>query len=373
MKQKLAAFLREEPVLIISGVLAIFSMLAVPPNAAYIDYIDFRTLGILFCLMAAVAGLTEAGLFDRVARLLAKRSGTLKRLSLLLVLLCLCTSMLITNDVALITFVPFTVLVLSITGQQKRLIPVIVLQTVAANLGSMLTPVGNPQNLYLYNLSGMGIGEFLSVMFPYTAISFVLLILSLFPGKNEPVRLSSVFTDLPPVEGKKLGCYIFLFLLCMGGVLRFLPWQLILAATLIILLLVNRPLLRKADYGLLLTFVFFFLFIGNMGRLPAVSDLLARILSGHELIIGVLSSQVISNVPSALLLSGFTSALRPLLIGVNLGGLGTLIASLASLISYKQYAQTEGCRKGAYLLVFTAVNAVFLLILLAAALLLGDF
>ena len=159
----------------------------------------------------------------------------------------------------------------------------------------------------------------------------------------------------------------------LSAVLRFLPWQLILAATLIVLLLVNRPLLRKADYGLLLTFVFFFLFIGNMGRLPAVSDLLARILSGHELIIGVLSSQVISNVPSALLLSGFTSALRPLLIGVNLGGLGTLIASLASLISYKQYAQTEGCRKGAYLLVFTAVNAVFLLILLAAALLLGDF
>ena len=359
--------------LIVLGVLAVLSMFFVHPDAAYVSYVDYRVLALLFSLMCVMNGFQEQGVFRKMAVFILRRTADTRQLSAVLVFLCFFLSMLITNDVALITFVPFTVLVLSITGQQKRLISVIVLQTVAANLGSMLTPVGNPQNLYLYNLSGMGIGEFLSIMFPYTAVSFVLLVLSLFPGKNEPVRLSSVFTDLPPVDRKKLSCYIVLFLLCMGAVLRFLPWQLILAATLIILLLVNRPLLRKADYGLLLTFVFFFLFIGNMGRLPAVSDLLARILSGHELIIGVLSSQVISNVPSALLLSGFTSALRPLLIGVNLGGLGTLIASLASLISYKQYAQTEGCRKGAYLLAFTAVNAVFLLILLAAALLLGDF
>ena len=365
---KVLTALKKDPVLAVSGVLAVLSMFFVHPDAAYVSYVDYRVLALLFSLMCVMNGFQEQGVFRKMAVFILSRTADTRQLSAVLVFLCFFLSMLITNDVALITFVPFTVLVLSITGQQKRLISVIVLQTVAANLGSMLTPVGNPQNLYLYNLSGMGIGEFLSIMFPYTAVSFVLLVLSLFPGKNEPVRLSSVFTDLPPVDRKKLGCYIVLFLLCMGAVLRFLPWQLILAATLIILLLVNRPLLR-----LLLTFVFFFLFIGNMGRLPAVSDLLARILSGHELIIGVLSSQIISNVPSALLLSGFTSALRPLLIGVNLGGLGTLIASLASLISYKQYAQTEGCRKGAYLLAFTAVNAVFLLILLAAALLLGDF
>ena len=370
---KVLTVLKKDPVLAVSGVLAVLSMFFVHPDAAYVSYVDYRVLALLFSLMCVMNGFQEQGVFRKMAVFILSRTADTRQLSAVLVFLCFFLSMLITNDVALITFVPFTVLVLSITGQQKRLISVIVLQTVAANLGSMLTPVGNPQNLYLYNLSGMGIGEFLSIMFPYTAVSFLLLVLCLFPGKNEPVRLSSGFNDLPPVDRKKLGCYIVLFLLCMGAVLRFLPWQLILAATLIILLLVNRPLLRKADYGLLLTFVFFFLFIGNMGRLPAVSDLLARILSGHELIIGVLSSQVISNVPSALLLSGFTSALRPLLIGVNLGGLGTLIASLASLISYKQYAQTEGCRKGAYLLAFTAVNAVFLLILLAAALLLGDF
>ena len=145
-----------------------------------------------------------------------------------------------------------------------------------------------------------------------------------------------------------------------------------LAAVVLVLFFVSRPLLFKADFGLLATFVFFFLFIGNMGRLPAVSGLLSRILSGHELLVGALSSQVISNVPSALLLSGFTVDYRPLLVGVNLGGLGTLIASLASLISYKQYAQTEGCRKGAYLLSFTAVNVLFLLVLLAVSLPLGD-
>ena len=373
MKLKPAlASLKKDPVLFISGVLAVLSMFFVHPDAAYLSYIDYRVLALLFSLMCVMNGFQEQGLFRKMAVFVLSRMANTRQLSAVLIFLCFFLSMFITNDVALITFVPFTVLVLSITGQQKRLIPVIVLQTVAANLGSMLTPIGNPQNLYLYNLSGMGLGEFLFVMLPYTAISFALLILSLFPGKSEPVRLASVFTDLPPVDRKKLGCYVILFLLCMCAVLRLLPWQLILAAVLLSLFFVNRPLLLKADFGLLATFVFFFLFIGNMGRLPAVSGLLSRILSGHELLIGVLSSQIISNVPSALLLSGFTAELRPLLVGVNLGGLGTLIASLASLISYKQYAQTENCRKGAYLLAFTAVNAVFLAVLLAAAFLLGD-
>ncbi|HJC24994.1 MAG TPA: citrate transporter [Candidatus Eisenbergiella merdavium] len=365
--------LKKDPVLLISGILAVLSMFFVHPDAAYLSYIDYRVLALLFSLMCVMNGFQEQGVFRKLAVLVLERTTNTRQLTAVLVFLCFFLSMLITNDVALITFVPFTILLLSITGQQKRLIPVIVLQTVAANLGSMLTPIGNPQNLYLYNLSGMSLGAFVSVMLPYTAVSLILLILSLFPGKKEPVSLNSVFLDIPPVDRKKLTCYFVLFLLALCAVLRLLPWQLILAATVISLCFINRPLLWKADYGLLATFVFFFLFIGNMGRLPAVSGLLARILSGHELIVGVLSSQIISNVPSALLLSGFTSALRPLLVGVNLGGPGTLIASLASLISYKQYAQTEGCRKGSYLLVFTAVNLLFLAVLLAVSLLPGDF
>ena len=365
--------LKSDPVLLISGLLAALSMFFVHPDAEYVSYIDYRVLALLFSLMCVMNGFQEQGLFRKMAVFVLSRTANTRQLSAVLVFLCFFLSMLITNDVALITFVPFTVLILSITGQQKRLIPIIVLQTVAANLGSMLTPIGNPQNLYLYNLSGMGPGEFLSVMFPHTAVSFALLAFSLFPGKSEAVELASVFTELPPADKKKVVCYTLLFLLCMGCVLRLLPWQLMLAAVVLVLFFVSRPLLFKADFGLLATFVFFFLFIGNMGRLPAVSGLLSRILSGHELLVGVLSSQVISNVPSALLLSGFTADYRPLLVGVNLGGLGTLIASLASLISYKQYAQTEGCRKGAYLLSFTAVNVLFLLALLAVSLPLGDF
>ena len=365
--------LKSDPVLLISGLLAALSMFFVHPDAEYVSYIDYRVLALLFSLMCVMNGFQEQGQFRKMAVFVLSRTANTRQLSAVLVFLCFFLSMLITNDVALITFVPFTVLILSITGQQKRLIPIIVLQTVAANLGSMLTPIGNPQNLYLYNLSGMGLGEFLSVMFPYTAVSFVLLAFSLFPGKSEAIELASVFTELPPADKKKVVCYTLLFLLCMGCVLRLLPWQLMLAAVVLVLFFVSRPLLLKADFGLLATFVFFFLFIGNMGRLPAVSGLLSRILSGHELLVGVLSSQVISNVPSALLLSGFTADYRPLLVGVNLGGLGTLIASLASLISYKQYAQTEGCRKGAYLLSFTAVNVLFLLVLLSVSLPLGDF
>lgn len=154
-------------------------------------------------------------------------------------------------------------------------------------------------------------------------------------------------------------------------VLRLIPWQAVLLILLAVLLFFNRRLLLKADFGLLFTFVFFFLFIGNMGRIPAIVGFLRSVLSGHELFLSIAASQVISNVPAAILLSGFTGNYLPLLAGVNIGGLGTLIASLASLISYKQYAGTAGCHKGRYMLYFTVMNLIFLaaLAILAALLL----
>lgn len=365
--QKIFAIIRQDPVLLVSGILAALSMLLVPPDEAYLSYIDFRVLALLFSLMCVMNGFQEIGLFEKTAVWILRRTRNTRQLSAVLIFLCFFFSMVITNDVALITFVPFTVLILNLTGKKGLLIYVIVLQTIAANLGSMLTPIGNPQNLYLYSLSGMSFPAFIRTMLPYTLLSFLLLLLALFLKKKEPVSAEALASV--PFRGKKelFALYLFLFLLCLSCVLRFLSWPLILACTLAGLLLFNRSLLKKADYGLLATFVFFFLFIGNMGRLPAVADLLGRMLAGRELWISVLACQVISNVPAAILLSGFTSDYTALLIGVNLGGLGTLIASLASLISYKQYARVEGSRKGRYLLAFSCLNLLFLLLLLAAA------
>lgn len=379
--KKLVSIFKKDPVLVLSGLLALVSVFFVLPDRQYIDYIDFRVLALLFSLMCVMKGYQEIGFFQRLAQSLLKKTKNTRQLSAVLVFLCFFLSMFITNDVALITFVPFTVLILNMVGQQKLMIRIIVLQTIAANLGSMLTPIGNPQNLYLYNLSGMGFGEFLLTMLPYAALSLVLLVLCLFLQKAEAIQLGDVTfsgaaagtegESSPALNRKALLLYTALFAVCLLCVLRLLSWQIMLAVTLAVLFLYNRRLLLKADYGLLFTFVFFFLFIGNMGRIPAVVSLLQSILTGHELAVSVAASQVISNVPAAILLSGFTANYGQLLIGVNIGGLGTLIASLASLISYKQYAALENSDSGKYMLNFTVMNILFLIVLLAAAALPG--
>lgn len=367
---KISSFIKKDPVLLISGLLAVVSAFFVPPDVSYLSYIDFRVLALLFCLMCVMNGFQEIGLFQKLAVFILSRTKNTRQLTAVLVFLCFFLSMFITNDVSLITFVPFTVLILTITGQAKLMIYVIVLQTIAANLGSMLTPVGNPQNLYLYSLSGMRISLFLKTMLPYTLLSGLLLFLSLFLKPGEKVSLQSVFTDTAPMERKPLLVYSLLFMLCLGCVLRLFPWQALLLILFAVLLPFNRRLLYKADYGLLFTFLFFFLFIGNMGRIPVIVDFLRSVLTGHELFLSIAASQVISNVPAAILLSGFTGNYLPLLAGVNIGGLGTLIASLASLISYKQYAKTAGCHKGRYLLRFTGLNLLFLAVLSGLAVIL---
>lgn len=357
------SLLKKDPVLCISALAAALSMLWTPPSAAYLDYLDLRVLALLFSLMVVVSGLREAGLFDRaVFRLLSLARNT-RTLALVLVGACFFSSMLVTNDVALLTFVPLSILILDRAGQGSLRIPVIALQTVGANLGSILTPMGNPQNLYLYSLSGMSTGEFLRITGPVTALALVLLAAAiLFLIRPAPVPPPSA-----PPEERGAGKWLALFGLCLLTVLRILPWGVTLAAVTAATFFWNRHLLRRADYGLLLTFVFFFVFVGNLKQVPAVSALLSRLIAGRELTVGILLSQVISNVPAAMLLSGFTADYVPLLLGVNLGGLGTLIASMASLISYKLYAAADHARPLAYLGWFTVLNGVLLAALWAAA------
>ena len=364
--KKIKEFVKQEIVLAVAFTLAVLSCFFVKPDKEYIGYLDMRVLVLLFCLMAVMEGFKQLGIFEMLAKKLLCRTDNSRCLCMVLVFLCFFSSMLITNDVALITFVPFTILILTMTGKQDKMIIIIVLQTVAANLGSMLTPVGNPQNLYLYTISEMGFSEFIKEMFPLTAVSFILLLVCCMLQKKEPVSLPE--QEIRINRNKiQLVMDCVLFLLSLLCVLRVLPYQALFVITLVSLLIGQREILKKVDYCLLLTFVSFFIFIGNMGRIPYVCELLEKLLRGRELLTAFFCSQFISNVPAAVLLSGFTQNYTALLKGVNVGGLGTLIASLASLISYKFYAVSEESKKGRYFCIFTVINVVFALILLIFA------
>lgn len=373
MSRKIIHFVKQETVLCAALALAVLSMFFVRPDREYISYIDFRTLAILFCLMGVMSGLQKTGVFQWVAQALLGKVKTARQLAWILVLLCFFSSMAVTNDVALITFVPFTFIVLDLAGAEARkqlLVPVVTLQTVAANLGSMLTPIGNPQNLYLYGKAGLSLSSFVLLMLPYTLVSLLLVMLwSAVQTRKYDAPIAVSFSEHVRLADKKiqLAVYLLLFAADLLTVARVIPYGLALLITVIGILLADRSIFARLDYSLLLTFIGFFVFIGNMGRLPVFHDFLQRIVSGSELLTGAAASQVISNVPAALLLSGFTDDLAPLIIGVNIGGLGTLIASMASLISYKLVVREEGTVKGAYFRCFTWTNLAFLGVLMLLA------
>ena len=363
--------IKNETVFCVSFLLAILSAFFVHPDAAYLTYPDYRTLALLFCLMIIVAGLQSLGIFSMLSQFLLKKVHGIRSLSLVMVLLCFFSSMVITNDVTLITFVPFTILIFRMGGQVRRVLKLIVLETIAANLGSMATPIGNPRNLYLYSVSDLTTAEFAWATLPYAGLSLLLLTAVIIAAKDEPL-LEIVVTE--PAESPKAGLlrsaipFFALLILCLLVVFRLLPYQPVLICVMAAVLLLKRKLYLSVDYFLLLTFLCFFVFIGNMKRIPEINALLVSAVQGRELLVGILASQIISNVPAAILLSGFSSDFSSLLTGVNLGGLGTLIASLASLISFKFFSREYPDRKGAFLKEFTIWNLVFLAVLTAAAL-----
>ena len=371
-KEKLIAFFKKETILCISGILAFLSVFIIPPDAKYIEYCDVRVLVLLFCLMAVMGGFQQLGVFDRMANLLLARARKMRQLATTLVMLCFFSAMFVTNDVALITFVPFTIMLLERANLREKMIPFIVLQTIAESLGSMLTPGGNPQNLFLYTISGMGIAEFFAVTLPYVGVSyFFLYVFCYFQGrtpleteKQEPKKQWTVHDKAFLIA---LGI---LFLFCLLAVFHIASHWAVLIIILIWFLFFQKGILKGLDYNLLLTFVFFFILIGNLGRIPAVRNTLQELLLGREVFVSFLASQFISNVPAAVLLSEFTDSYAELIAGVNIGGLGTIIASMASLISYKYYAVAEGAHKGRYMLHFTWMNILFAVILLAVNLLL---
>ena len=378
MKEKIIGFIKKDTVLCVATTLAMVSAFFVKPTLNYVNYIDFRVLGILLSLMTVMAGLQRNGLFDMIGSSLLKRTKNTMQLSLVLVFLCFFFSMFITNDVSLITFVPFAMLTLRKCNQEKLLIPVIIVQTLAANLGSMLTPIGNPQNLYLYNLAEMKMSTFIGIIGPYTLASGILLLLSVvvvcrkkekieftLEENNSDHEIEKERLHLRRKTHQKNAVYLILFLMSLLVVVRVLPYYVAFIVVFVTVFIMDRQVLKTVDYSLILTFIAFFIFTGNIGEIETIRNVLQEFVNGREVGVGIAASQVISNVPAALLLSGFTRDYAKLLVGVNIGGLGTLIASMASLISYKIYAHHYNEQKGKYFRWFTIANVGYLAVLLA--------
>ena len=368
---RFVGFIKKETVFCIAVLLALISSFIVPVDQAYVNYIDFRVLALLFTLMTVMAGLQALGFFERLSYALLKYVKSMRSLTVLLVSLCFFLPMFITNDVALITFVPFTLLIFDKIDRPGKLISIVVLETIAANLGSMMTPIGNPQNLYLYGLTGYSPIKFIAHMAPVTCVSFLMLMLFAVSAKSEKITIADHEKSLFDPKPALTVYYFILFIFCLLVVAYIIPYPVLLVINIPVLLLFDRGTLKKVDYCLLLTFISFFVFIGNMQRIPAVSDWISSLVSGRELLVSFLCSQIISNVPAAILLSGFTQNYDQLLLGVNIGGLGTLIASLASLISFKYFSnyaaklpKESGITKGRYLHHFTLMNVLFAVVLL---------
>ena len=438
-------------------VLAIISCFFVTPGREYLSYINWRTLILLFCLMAVVAGFAKAGVFRYISRKLSQRMKDTRRLSVGFMLLCFLLSMFVTNDVALVTVVPLTLLTM-MRCSEKAKIQTLVQETIAANLGSMLTPFGNPQNLYLTSYYGIGMGEFLRLMLPYTGVALVILLLQTLISPKEGLggRAREAGTPeggaseagipegrakeagIPEREAREAGIpegrakgagtpergareaeipegrakgagtpegknreaaslyesgenltgkdemyeealrekllrskgrlvsillYGILFIVSMFSVARILDYRILFGIILITILVYDRSVLCNVNYTLLLTFVSFFVLIGNLGAMTQIQAALTQMIEGRELLTAILSSQIISNVPAAVLLSGFTDQGKALIVGTDLGGLGTLIASMASIITFQLYSLESGAKKGKYLLTFTLWNVIDLVIL----------
>ena len=359
--KRIVSFLKDNAVLMIAILAAIVTSVIVPPDKEYLGYFDFKTLACLFSVLAVVCALRNIRFFYTLAKAIVRKFRNARLAILALVYITFIGSMLIANDMALLTFLPLGYFILHTTKKEKYLAFAFIMQNIAANLGGMLTPFGNPQNLYLYSKFNIPDGEFMSIMFPPFILAIVLItICCLVFVKNEPLEIEEKAASLP--VGRVI-IYLALFAIAILMVFRFMPYQIGLIIIPLALLFLDREALKQVDYGLLFTFVFFFIFAGNMGRIEAVRSFFSYLLNINTLIFSAMSCQFISNVPSAILLSQFTDNYRELLLGVNIGGAGTLIASLASLITFKEYTKQDPKHTLSYVLKFTAFNFAFLIIL----------
>ncbi len=364
MKQ-MVFFVKHNMVMTIALFAAIVTCFFVPPDMEYLGYLDFKTLSCLFCVLAVVCAFKNINFFYILAKSIVRIFKSARYAILALVYITFIGSMLIANDMALLTFLPLGYFVLTTTGNRKYMAFTFIMQNISANLGGMLTPFGNPQNLYLYTKFNIPVGEFVGIMLIPFIISIILVTVCCLFVENKPLEIENDRIRLPIC---RTIIYSLLFALSILIVFRGIPYYIGLIVIPAFLIFMDRRALKMVDYPLLLTFVFFFIFSGNMSRIDAVAEFISGLLQKNTLFFTTLSCQFISNVPSAILLSRFTSNYADLLIGVNIGGIGTLISSLASLITFREYTLHNPGKAGRYIAEFSAYNFGFLIILLVAML-----
>ena len=361
---KVLRFIKKNFVFFVAAMAAVVSCFFVPPDKEYLNYFDWKTLSCLFITLAVICALRNIKFFTIVARKLVIMTGNLRTLFVLLIVITFIGSMIIANDMALITFLPLGYFALSVAKQEKYMAYLFVLQNISANLGGMLTPFGNPQNLYLYSYFKIPTGEFCLIMLPAFLLAVTLLLVACIPVKPLKFTLNEKFPEKLNIPKTILYCVLFLISILI--VFRVVPFVVGLILIPVVLFFVDRDSLKMVDYGLLGTFFFFFIFAGNLARVDAVNNLMSSLLEKDTLIVSILSCQIISNVPSAILLSKFTSDYPALLLGVNIGGTGTLIASLASLITFNEFRILYPKQVKKYILIFTGLNVGFVVILTLA-------
>ncbi len=361
---RVTGFLKNNVVMCVAVAAALITLFFVPIDKEYVGYFDLKTLTCLFCTLAVITALKNINFFSVIAKKIVLACHTLRLAVIALVYITFIGSMIIANDMALITFLPLGFFVLHSTNNRKMMAFTFIMQNIAANLGGMLTPFGNPQNLYMYSYFNISNSEFIQIMFlPFIVSMAIITLLCIVFVKNEPLKL----TDdkeyrLPPF---KTAIYLLLFAFSIIIVFRTIPYYWGLIVVPLVLLIVDRNALMKVDYPLLLTFCAFFVFAGNLARVEAVNSFISQIMSKNTLLCGVLSCQFISNVPSSILLSKFTENYPALLVAVNIGGVGTLIASLASLITFREYNKNEPGKALSYVGQFSVYNFGMLFVLTA--------
>ncbi len=359
--RNIISFIKKNTVTCIAFAAAAITSFIIPPDSRYIGYFDLKTLSCLFCVLAVVCALKNINFFYILARRIIHIFGNARAAIIALVYITFIGSMLIANDMALLTFLPLGYFVLVTTHKEKYMAFTFIMQNIAANLGGMLTPFGNPQNLYLYSRFDIPDGEFIKIMLPPFLLSVIMITVCCTVAiKSEPLEITD---DHIRPDPKRTLLYLLLFALSVIIVFRRIPYAIGLIVIPAVLFFADRKALKAVDYPLLLTFVFFFIFAGNMARIDAVRNFFSGLLEKNTLLVSVLSCQIISNVPSAILLSQFTENYADLLVGVNIGGTGTLIASLASLITFREYVRHNPGKAGRYIALFSAYNFGFLFIL----------
>lgn len=362
VKEKIVTFIKNEVILVIATIFTIVTCFFVPIDKQYLNYFDYNTLICLFCMLAVVAGLKSTNVFELLSRKMIGLFHTRRAVIYSLVFGTFFFDMIVANDMSLITFLPLTYIVLHSTKNDKYLAFTFIMQTIAANMGGMITPYGNPQNLYLYSYYNIPTTEFLSILLIQSITVAVLLSICCMFVKNEPLKLKRNSKII--ISKKELYIYVILFGIVILSIFRVIPYLLTLFIVILTILIIDRKRFKQVDYALIATFFVFFIFSGNIARISAIKEFIFNIVVKNTLLAGIISCQFISNVPTAIFLSKFTTNYRELLIAVNIGSLGILISSLASLITLKEFLKHQPKKFWEYLGIFTLFNTIFLVILL---------